>query len=174
MKTALALLFIQGCIGAVDTLYYHEFKLRLPDSPTARKELKLHASRDAIYTLIFGSFAWLICNGLWAAVLIFFLLLEIIITLRDFVEEDASRNVPAGERIMHAVMGIIYGAFLANILPQVFIWLQQPTGLIVNRYGRISWLLTVMAAGVLGSGLRDLLAVRSTISIEHQVKTSRV
>lgn len=50
MTTALTLFFIQGCLGAFDTLWYHEFKLRLPHAPKARRELSLHAFRDFIYT----------------------------------------------------------------------------------------------------------------------------
>src|SRR5215475_9086450 len=47
MTTALWLLVIQGIIGAFDTLYYHEWRARLParGSGTA-PELKLHAARD--------------------------------------------------------------------------------------------------------------------------------
>ena len=44
------------------------------------------------------------------------LLAEISITLWDFIEEDNIRRLPAGERAMHAVMGIVYGAFLASLI----------------------------------------------------------
>ncbi len=48
-------------------------------------------------------------------------LVEIILTLWDFVVEDWIRRplggVYPGERIMHAVMGIVYGATLANVVP---------------------------------------------------------
>ena len=46
---------------------------------------------------------------------------EIILTLTDFVVEDAVRStlggVYQGERVMHAVMGLVYGAMLAHLLP---------------------------------------------------------
>jgi len=113
MESALLLLILQGFLGAFDTLYYHEFRLRLPTALTARKELKLHAARDFLYAIIFGSLAWRSWNGSWAWVLMGLLAAEVIITLWDFIEEDRSRKVPAGERSMHAIMGLVYGAFLA-------------------------------------------------------------
>jgi phosphatidylglycerophosphate synthase len=161
MKTALILLLLQGCLGAFDTIYYHEFKLRLPDSPASQYELALHASRDFIYAVIFCSLAWATYNGVWVWALAALLLLEIIITLLDFIQEDRTRKVPAGERVMHAVMGIVYGAFLAHLLPQMIIGSRLPTGFTQQSYGWLSWLLTMMAAGVFLSGLRDLLAARS-------------
>lgn len=156
MKVALILLLMQGCLGAFDTLWYHELKLRLPHVPTARRELRLHALRDFVYAIIFGSLAWATWHGLWAGVFIALLLVEIVVTLRDFIEEGLTRQVPAGERCMHAVMGIVYGAFLANLLPQVFTWMRLPTGFADENYGWMSWLLTIMATGVCLSGLRDL------------------
>lgn len=55
MLTALWLLFAQGVLGAFDTLYYHEYKLRLPAQPHARHELQLHACRDFAYAVLFGT-----------------------------------------------------------------------------------------------------------------------
>jgi len=76
MKTAL--------LGAFDTLYYHEYRLRLPSAFAARKELKLHAARDFIYAIIFGSLAWRSWDGLWAWVLVGLFVTELVITLWDF------------------------------------------------------------------------------------------
>lgn len=129
MTTALALLLVQGCLGAFDTLWYHERKLRLPYDPAARRELMLHASRDFIYTAIFAGLAWTSWNGMWAGILAALLLLEIVLTLKDFLEEDRSRKVPPGERVMHALMGLVYGAFLACLSPMLLTWMRSPTGL---------------------------------------------
>ena len=159
MRTALILLLIQGCLGAFDTLWYHEFKLRLPHYPDARNELILHSSRDFVYAVIFSSLASTRWEGLWVWILAALLVLEIIITLEDFIEEDRSRKVPPGERTMHALMGITYGAFLAYLLPELYIWLGKPTGFTIYNYGGLSWILTAMAAGVMISGARDLIAV---------------
>jgi uncharacterized protein len=155
MRTSLTLLFLQGCLGGFDTLWYHELRLHLPRNPSARNELFLHSSRDFIYGVIFGTLAWITWEGLWAWVLVALVVLEIIITLQDFIEEDRWRKVPPGERIMHALMGIMYGAFLAYLLPELYIWLGKPTAFTQQDYGWLSWTLTVMTVGVTISGARD-------------------
>lgn len=160
MLTALTLLAVQGALGAFDTLYYHEYRLRLPSRPHARHELRLHAYRDFAYALLFGSIGWMTWNGLLAGLFLLLLLAEIWITLSDFLEEDRTRKQPPGERVMHALMGIIYGTFLAYLLPEVFRWLRLPTGFRRADYGLLSGLLTVMACGVFLSGVRDLLSAR--------------
>ena len=158
MTTALEVLIVLGMLGAFDTLYYHEWKLRLPETPSARSELRLHASRDFAYTIVFGSLAWTTWNGalLWPLVLI--LMFEIWVTLTDFLEEDRTRRLPAGERVMHAVMGIVYGVFLALLYPNAVVWFHLESGFGTASYGVISWILSVFAVGVASSGIRDLIA----------------
>ena len=63
---------------------------------------------------------------------------EILITLWDFIEEDLRRPLPPGERVMHTIMAIVYGAFLAYLIPQLVLWSQQPTGFARCDYGWIS------------------------------------
>jgi hypothetical protein len=156
MTTALILLAIQGALGAFDTLYYHEWKLRLPSRPHTRLELTLHASRDFAYTLLFATIGWLAWNGALAWLFVALLAAEIAITLWDFIEEDRIRTLPPGERAMHSIMGIIYGAFLAYLVPEVLRWAHLPSGFAPVSYGWLSWVLSAMAAGVFLSGVRDL------------------
>lgn len=166
MATALWLLAIQGAIGAFDTLYYHEWRARLPARPeTAGVELRLHAARDFLYAAIFATLPWLAWQGLWAAALATILAAEIVLTMADFVIEiDVRRtlgDVYAGERVTHAVMGILYGAALAMLLPPLASWWRQPTALHLAPADvpePLRWLLLVMAAGVFLSGARDLYA----------------
>src|SRR5262249_6915976 len=132
MTTALWLLAIQGIIGAFDTLYYHEWRARLPAGcPGTAPELRLHAARDFLYAALFGALPHLAWQGLWAFVLAAVLLAEILLTLADFVVETRGRkplgDVYGGERITHAVMGIIYGAMVANLLPAPWGWRNFPT-----------------------------------------------
>jgi hypothetical protein len=134
MTTALWLLAIQGVIGAFDTLYYHEWRARLPARGSlAAPELKLHAVRDFLYAVLFGTLPWLAWQGLWAAFLAVVFLTEIALTLCDFVVEIRVRkplgDVYAGERVTHAVMGIIYGSMLANMIPLLWHWWSLPTAL---------------------------------------------
>ncbi len=68
IPTALWLLAIQGAIGAFDTLYYHEWRARLPArGSVAAAELRLHAARDFLYAVIFGTLPWVSWEGVWAA-----------------------------------------------------------------------------------------------------------
>lgn len=166
MTTALWLLAVQGMIGAFDTLYYHEWRARLPGlGSQAAPELKLHALRDFLYALLFATLPWLAWQGLWTAVLALVLVTEIVLTLSDFVVEIRVRkplgDVYAGERITHAVMGIIYGSMVANLLPVLWHWWSLPTTLAPAEPAvpeLVRWLLAVMATGVFFSGVRDLYA----------------
>src|SRR5262245_428441 len=166
MTTALWLLAIQGIIGAFDTLYYHEWRARLPaGGGGTAPELKLHAARDFLSAAIFGSLPFLAWRGLWALALAAILLAEIILTLADFVVETRVRkplgDVYGGERITHAVMGVIYGAMLANLLPVIWRWRHLPTALASTETSApepLRWGLAVMGCGVFLSGARDLYA----------------
>src|SRR5262245_4091184 len=166
MTIALWLLAVQGIIGAFDTLYYHEWRARLAagGSETA-PELKLHATRDFLYAALFGALPHMAWQGLWAVVLAAVLLTEIFLTMADFVVEIRVRK-PLGdvygcERVTHAVMGIIYGAMLANLLPTLWRWWSLPTALVPRTTALpelLRWGLAVMACGVFLSGARDLYA----------------
>jgi hypothetical protein len=66
-----------------------------------------------------------------------------------------------GQRIMHAVMGIVYGAMLAFVVPTMQIWWSRPTKLTLSPQQvaqALRWFLVVMAVGVFLSGVRDLCA----------------
>jgi hypothetical protein len=156
MNTVLYIALVQGAFGAFDTLYYHEYILRLPKTVTAGLELKLHALRDFAYALIFFSLGWLEWHGAWAAVFAAIILGEVVITLWDFLEEDRTRKLPKGERAMHAIMGIAYGALMAYFAPILYGYWLMPTGFASADHGWLSWVMAAMAFGVLGSGIRDL------------------
>ncbi len=165
MITALVLLCVQGALGAFDTLYYHEYRARLAGGvPGTAPELVLHAARDFIYAVLFGTLPFLRYEGLFVIVVAALLVAEIGITLRDFVVEDAVRRplggVFAGERVTHAVMGILYGAALAFIVPELVAWWQLPSALSTWEAPlALRVALPLMAAGVFLSGVRDLGAV---------------
>ena len=160
------LFFAQGLMGAFDTLYYHEWKARLPGlGPQGYPELRLHGVRSIVYSLLFAYLPWLRPEGTFALVVMALIFLEIAITLADFVVEDAVRSsiggVAAGERVSHGVMAIIYGAVLAHLLPVLWMDAQQNTALRWQPVEAPQWLSFVfilMALGVCFSGIRDLLA----------------
>lgn len=166
MKVALWLLSIQGVIGAFDTLYYHEWRARLPArGAQSAQELKLHAARDFFYAILFATLPWIAWQGAWVLCLAAVLIAEIVLTMTDFVVEITARktlgDVYGGERVTHAVMGILYGAMIAILMPVLIDWWRLPTALAPAPPGisdPLRWSLVVMAIGVSASGLRDLYA----------------
>src|ERR1017187_1948242 len=166
MRNALYLLTAVAFLGAFDTLYYHEFRTKLPAmGKSARSELQLHAGRDFVYAILFVGLPWFSWQGGYAVALAVLFLIEIILTLWDFVVEDWIRKplggVYSGERVMLAVMGIVYGAMLANAVPTLRAWWSEPTQLTISPpiiSDTLRWIMTLMAAGVFISGIRDLCA----------------
>ena len=164
MNAVLWLLALQGLLGTFDTLYYHEWKAKLPArNPGTGLELKLHASRDFVYSLVFLTLPWVAWQGTWSAVLSTLILFEIVITIVDFTTEDFVRKplggVFPGERATHTIMAIVYGAMLGNLVPILLAWWGEPTGFVVSPVPvapALRWFLTVLGIGVLVSGVRDL------------------
>ncbi len=168
MITALWLLAAQGTMGAFDTVYYHEWRARLPWRGTAAsRELTLHAVRDFLYAIIFGTLPYVAWQGAWTIVLAAIFVAEIVITMTDFVIEAKDRkpfgDVEPGERVTHALMGICYGGMLAMLLPVLARWSTMPSGIVAAPPPIPPLLraaLTLMAAGVFLSGARDFIASR--------------
>lgn len=164
MTAALGVLLFLGAMGAFDTLVFHEWIGRLPRGPHTRTELRLHAARDAVYTVLFATLAWLEPRGAFVALYAVLFATEIVITLSDFVVEDRTRRLPAGERVTHALMGIVYGALLVLLFPFAIVWLHEATGFARADHGLLSWALTAFALGVAASGVRDVLAASRTVT----------
>ena len=155
----------QGLLGALDTLYYHELTYQLPAyAREARDELRLHGARDLIYGLLFLSLPRVAWTGAWAWALLGLVLAEVVITLIDFAVERRVRapwgGLAAGELMMHAMMAIVYGAFLVTLAPHWWVWLERGGGLQPHEQATpelLVWLMTLMGVGVTCAGIRDLL-----------------
>lgn len=156
MELLLIIFSIQGLLGAFDTIYHHELTERLPWRQSAAKELTLHGVRNFFYSIIFVSLAWVAWQGILAWVFFAILLVEVVITLMDFVEEDKSRKLPATERITHTILALNYGIILALLIPILWQWSAAPSGFSLMDFGVLSWIMTVYAAGVFIWGWRDL------------------
>jgi uncharacterized protein (TIGR01777 family) len=88
------------------------------------------------------------------------LVVEVLITLADFIEEDMSRKLPSSERVNHTLLAINYGAILVLAVPVLVAWARAPSALHVATHGYWSALMAFAACGALVFGLRDLLASR--------------
>jgi len=91
--------------------------------------------------------------------LLVLLLVEMGITLWDFVEEDRTRLLPASERVTHTLLTLNYGLVLALLLPRLWAATAMPAALPLVWHGIWSLLFGFAAIGVTISGLRDLAAV---------------
>jgi uncharacterized protein len=161
------LLIAQGVLGAFDTIWYHELKAHLSAHQNAKMELRLHSARSGIYSIVFATLGWLAWEGFLAWLLAALLIAEAVITLWDFLEEDRTRKLPAGERVTHTIMAIVYGAFLSSLLPRFLEWPKAETGFRLTSASFGNRLLVALAAGALLSGLRDLCASFELRFIRH-------
>ncbi|MFC4158729.1 TIGR01777 family oxidoreductase [Chitinimonas lacunae] len=158
MTPLLILLWLQALLGAADVLWNHELKEKLPQRPSARREQWLHGVRELLYAVVFAGIAWLEWRGLWAGVFAAVLLIEVWLTALDFIEEDRHRLLGPTERVMHLLLAMGGGAYVALLVPVMSDWAGQPTALQPVNYGWLSPALSLAAVGVLAWGVRDLLA----------------
>ncbi|MGJ3231782.1 MAG: TIGR01777 family oxidoreductase [Oceanicaulis sp.] len=158
LTAVFVLLGVQIVLGGLDNLLHHEMTEALPAKPEARRELALHSARELIYAGVFAVLAVLRPEGVFALVLAAVLLIEIVITLADFLEEDRTRVLPPFERVLHTVLALNYGAILALLAPVLWLWAQAPAGIAVEPRGAWTPLLLIAALGVGLWGVRDLIA----------------
>ncbi len=161
MNAVFAILALQALLGGFDNLWHHELHARLPQRASARRELALHAAREAIYGVVFIGLAWAQWHGALAWAMAALLLVEVGITLADFLEEDRSRRLPPFERVLHTVLALTYGLFLATLAPHLRAWAALPTGLAWTPHGAASWAFSASGTGVFAWSVRNALAVRA-------------
>lgn len=159
MTPVFALLILQALLGGFDNLWHHEITERLPAKRSASGELVLHAARELIYSCVFLQLGWLEARGAWVILLITLLVLEIMITLADFVLEDRTRRLPPLERVLHTLLAINFGLMLAALTPTLARWWSLPTSIVPADHGAYSWLLTAFATGTLLWSVRNSIAV---------------
>ena len=151
-------LAVQMAMGALDTLYHHEFTERLAWRQSQTKELKLHALRNIAYGVAFTVLA-LFQPGGWIAIGLGLLLIaEVGVTLRDFAEEDLTRKLPTSERVLHTLMTANYGIILVLLIPILIGWGQNTTVLTPVWYGFWSLFLLAGACAVTVFAARDFHA----------------
>lgn len=155
-----ALLTLQICLGAFDILYHHELTERLAWRSSQAKELRLHAARNLIYAGVFLVLGFAEPRGLFAVALLAILAVEVLITLADFVEEDASRRLPATERVTHALLALNYGGILVVLAPALLRLAGEPSSVALVSHGLWSVVAAAAAAGCALFALREAAAAR--------------
>ena len=154
----LYLLAAQGLMGAVDTLLNHELIERLPQRVEARREIGLHSVREALYAVIFiglGAFAW---HGALAWVMAAVLVAEIAVDSVDEWTENRIRVLPQNERVLHFFLVLNLGAIAVLLAAVLIAWQEQPTALVMNLHGWVSWLLLLFGASSTAWSVRDFVA----------------
>ena len=160
MSVPFTLLAIQALLGGIDNLWHHEITGRLPARRVAAGELSLHALRELLYAFIFLGLAWFRWQGYWAFLIVAVLVLEIVVTLADFVVEDKTRRLLPSERILHAILALNYGVVLAFLVPALIVWSKLPSRVVFISHA-FSWVFTVFGIGLIGWSLRNTMAVLS-------------
>lgn len=155
MESVMILTTVQAVFGAIDLALHHEVTERLTWRKTAVAELRLHAARNLLYTIVFLVIGWAEPHGLLAFAFMGVLAVEITITLVDFVIEDRTRLLPESERVLHTVLTVSFGALLVLLAPHLIAWAGEPTGLVLVDRGAWSIVMSVFAASVGLWGLRD-------------------
>jgi uncharacterized protein (TIGR01777 family) len=157
MNTIFALLTLHAILGGIDNFWHHEVTERLPSRRSASGELSLHSVREFIYGLIFLALALCQPHGACTWFLAGLLVMEIIVTLADFIIEDRTRKVPPAERVLHAVLALGFGAFLAMLAPVLRDWMGRPTALVGTTHA-FTVLFAVFSAGLFAWSLRNAFA----------------
>jgi hypothetical protein len=156
----LFLLLAQGVMGGIDTLLNHELIERLAYRSQARREVGLHAIREAIYATLFGGMAWFSWHGAAAAAIAALLLAEVMVTVADEHIENRTRVLPQNERVLHVFLTVNLGLIIATLVPVLAQWSSRATGLVQVDHGWLSWVLSALSAAAAAWALRDLLAWR--------------
>jgi uncharacterized protein (TIGR01777 family) len=152
------LVILQGLMGAFDTLYHHELKAMLPWSSKASTELIIHGIRNLFYAFIFASLALGEWHGVYAILFGGILVIEVLLTLWDFVIEDQTRALPSTERVTHTLLAINYGVILAYLIPLLFSWSKNESGFIFALHPIYSYILLVFSIAVFIWAFRDGLS----------------
>jgi hypothetical protein len=151
-------LLAQAALGSLDTLVNHELVERLRRRREARRELGLHAIREAIYAALFAGLAWFEWHGAAAALIAALLAAEVLVTAVDEWVENRSRVLPQNERVLHVFLTLNFGILLALLVPILAQWGSNASALVPVQRDSFAWLLSAFAlASAVWSGL-DLLA----------------
>ncbi len=172
MALAAILLILMGTIGSIDLLYYHLYKFRLYDQPSARGEEVTHLVRAA--TFAFG--LWILLHytpqGGWFWIMAALFGVEFVDDVCDVAIEPKSREplggLPPLEYLVHMVASLCTGGVWVAFLTAGWAGRNAASALVPHAAGFLpTWLhldgLAMIFAGV-ALGLVELtLFVRSLV-----------
>lgn len=165
MTVASVLLLALGVLGALDIATFHVLAHDLRRHAPSRGELVTHALRGPTYALLFVAVPNLRMEGAWFVAFLALLAFDLGVSVADFALERRSRaplgGLPTGEYLLHVLIGILYGAFVAALLFEDGSALERPTRLALEPRAPelLRWTLTAMAPLVLATGALDAIAV---------------
>jgi hypothetical protein len=168
MILASYLLLVVGLLGATDIALYHATAHGIRHHPDSWKELITNAMRGPTYAVLFLMVPNCVPHGPWYFALVGLLVMDVGISVADFLLEQESRaflgGLPPGEYVLHTLIAIVFGAFACAIGilgPQLAAggrleWMPQDHAMAPHWVLRV--VLAAMAAGVLISGIQDAAA----------------
>lgn len=165
MEIPTYILFVLGCLGAMDIALFHSVAHGIRSHADSVGELVTHSLRGPTYVALFLLVPNFELHGLFAWGLMALFAFDVGISIWDFSLEQASRRflggLPSGEYVLHMLMAIVFGALVTSILFLEHDWFSAPTHLVWTPTGAPAVLrltLSVMALAVLGSGIQDAAA----------------
>jgi hypothetical protein len=168
------LLLALGVLGGIDILLYHSISHGIRNHAESRRELITHAMRGPTYATLFLIVPNFETRGMWAIALALLLVFDVGISIADFALERKSRaelgGLPSGEYVLHMIIAMLFGAFVAALAPLLVDEMIKTTALVpVNDLtaGWIRCVLAIFAIGVLSSGGMDLLAALRLLKVDH-------
>jgi hypothetical protein len=167
MVAATYILFVLGCLGAIDIAIYHTFAHGIRSHPDSRRELLVHSLRGPTYATLFLVIPNLGLHGLFFWFLIGLFVADVAISIADFALERDSRSyfggLPSGEYILHILIAMFFGALVTAVFFEAIAWASLPTSLTYDPapvHILLRLVMAVMAVVVLVSGVQDLVAAQ--------------
>jgi hypothetical protein len=165
MNAANNLLLALGLLGGTDILLYHSISHGIRHHADSRHELITHALRGPTYGILFLVTPNFEIHGAFAIFYLALLVFDVGISIADFWLERVSRaalgGLPSGEYVLHMIMAMLFGAFVARAAPVLWQWAAMDTALVLNSELSSTFARTLLAAfaiGVLISGGMDAIA----------------
>jgi hypothetical protein len=175
MEIATYLLLILGVLGGADIAIYHSFAHGIRHHAGCRGELVVHSLRGPTYAALFILTPNFALHGAWSWLLVGWFVLDLAISVVDFSLEAQSRRflggLPTGEYLLHILLAMLFGGLVMAVGSNLGDWMLRPTRLLyqpVQVAVGMRWVMLIMAALVLWSGVQDgIAAIRLSAAVRR-------